>query len=110
MRTCKEAPGAKAQGAETCGTESTLTIDGETQSVIPTPPKVDLATALDVRREMAKVYRETRAGKIDTQDGAKLVFMLAQVGKMIEMHEIETRLAALEARNGNKLPSPSRAA
>lgn len=92
------------------GAKDGLTIDAETQSVIPTPPKIDLASALDIRREMAKVYRETKAGKIDTADGAKLVYMLAQVGKMIEMHEIETRLAALEARNGNKLPAPSRAA
>jgi len=87
-----------------------LTIDGVTGTVAPTPPKIDLATALDIRREMAKVYRETKAGKIDTADGAKLVYMLSQVGKMIELHEIETRLAALEARNGNKLLAPSRAA
>lgn len=86
--------------------ESTLTIDGETQSVIPTPPKIDLATALDVRREMAKVYREVRAKRVDPADGTKLVYILAQVGKMIELHEIESRLTALEERNGKSLPPP----
>lgn len=98
------------RGAEIGGTNERLTIDGVTGKVAPTPPKIDLATALDIRREMSKVYRETKAGKIDTADGAKLVYMLAQVGKMIELHEIELRLAALEARNGNKLPAPSRTA
>lgn len=92
------------------GVEIGLTIDSKTGTVAPTPPKIDLATALDVRREMARVYRETKAGKIDTQDGAKLVYMLAQVGKMIELHEIESRIAALEARNGNKLLAPPGAA
>ena len=92
--------------AENGGAKEGLTIDGVTGTVTPTPPKIDLASALDVRREMAKVYRETKAGKIDTADGAKLVYMLAQVGKMIELHEIETRLTALEARNGKPLPAP----
>lgn len=96
-------------GVAPCGTKEALTIDGDTQTVIPTSPKVDLATALDIRREMAKVYRETKAGKIETVDGAKLVYMLSQVGKMIELHEIETRLAALEdQRNRNQLPSRAR--
>lgn len=99
------------EGVEIVGAKEGVTIDGETQKVVGSPPKIDLANPLDVRREMAKVYRETRAGKIDTADGAKLVYMLAQVGKMIELHEVEARLTALEARqNGKQLPSPNRAA
>lgn len=93
----------EARGEGSCGAESPLIIDGETQTVIPTPPKIDLATALDVRREMAKVYRETKAGKIDTADGAKLIYMLSQVGKMIELEEIEARLGELEAQSGGRL-------
>lgn len=92
---------------ENGGAKEGLTIDGQTLSLVPTPPKIDLATPLDVRREMAKVYREAKAGKIDTQDGSRLIYMLSQVGKMIELHEVETRLAALEERqNGNRLTSP----
>ena len=95
---------------EIAGTKEGLVIDAESQTVIPTPSKIDLATAIDVRREMAAVYRATKAGKIDTADGAKLVYMLSQVGKMIELHEIETRLAALEERHGSKLLAPARQA
>lgn len=92
-----------AEIADSVGAKEGLTIDGATGNVTPPPPKVDLATALDVRREMAKVYRETKAGKIDTADGAKLVYMLSQVGKMIELHEIEARLTALEATKNQRV-------
>ena len=75
-----------------------LTIDGETQSVVPTPKKIDLGSSVDVRREMAKVYRETKSGKLDTADGAKLVYMLSQIGKLIELELVEKRLAEIERR------------
>jgi hypothetical protein len=57
---------------------------------------------------MAKVYRDTKAGKIDTADGAKLIYMLSQIGKMVELHEIETRIEALEGRSHAKLSGPAR--
>jgi hypothetical protein len=37
-----------------------------------------------------------RAGRIDTADGTKLAYVLAQLGKLIESGEIEKRLEALE--------------
>ena len=52
-----------------------------------------------VRREMAAVYREMRAGSIESQDGTRYVYVLAQVGKMIEQSELERRVAALENHN-----------
>lgn len=73
-----------------------LTIDGATLTVLPTPPTIHLKSLDQVRLEMAKVYRDSRQGRIDVADGAKLVFMLSQVGKMIELTELERRLAALE--------------
>ena len=96
-----------AETVENGGAKGGLTIDGTTQTILPPPPKIDLATPLDVRREMAKVYRDAKAGKIDTQDGSRLIYMLSQVGKMIELHEVETRLAALEAKSGNRLSAPN---
>ena len=73
-----------------------VTVDGATLTVLPTPPTIHLKTLDQVRLEMAKVYRDSRQGRIDVADGAKLVFMLSQVGKMIEMTDLERRLAALE--------------
>ena len=73
-----------------------VTIDGATLHVMPTPLTIHLKTADDVRLEMAKVYRDSRRGNINVSDGAKLVFMLGQIGKMIELSDIEKRIKKLE--------------
>jgi len=65
-------------------------------AVLPTPPRIDLKTIDDVRVEMAKVYRDMRAGRMDTADGTKLAYVLGQIGKLIESGELEKRLEALE--------------
>ena len=76
------------------------TIDGTTSEVLPTPPRVDLKTIDDVRLEMARVYREMRSGGMEAQQGARLVYVLSQIGKLIEIHEIEKRITVLETLNG----------
>ena len=55
---------------------------------------------------MARIYREAESGRRDTSEASKLVYMLGQIGKALEIVEIEARLRALEARNGNRLPAP----
>ncbi len=74
------------------------TIDGATLHVLPTPPTIHLKTADQVRIEMGKVYRDCRHGRLEVGDGAKLVFMLGQIGKMIELADLERRLIELEKR------------
>jgi hypothetical protein len=66
--------------------------------LLPTPSRrrVDLATIDDVRVEMAKVYREMKSHKIDTQDGTRLVYVLSQIGKMIEANDLHRRIEGLE--------------
>ena len=59
-------------------------------------PRINLATSDDVRREMAKVYRETRVGKIATSEATRLVYMLTQILKAHEVHVLEQKLLALE--------------
>jgi len=71
-------------------------LDRHTVAVLPTPPRIDLRTIDDVRVEMARVYRDMRGGKIDTQDGTRLAYVLSQIGKLIESGEIEKRLEAVE--------------
>lgn len=67
-------------------------------SVIPDDPtpRINLATSEDIRREMAKVYRETRCNKILPSNGTKLVYMLINILKAYEVTEIEKRLTGLE--------------
>ena len=63
---------------------------------LPTPPKIALQSMEDVRREAARVYREARAGRIETADASRLSFMLQGIAKMIEATSIERRISALE--------------
>jgi hypothetical protein len=73
--------------------------------VIDNPtPRINLATSEDIRREMAKVYRETRCNKILPSNGTKLVFMLMSILKAYESSEMEKRLTDLELAHleGNK--------
>ena len=65
--------------------------------VDPDPtPRINLSTSEDIRREMAKVYRETRCNKIMPSNGTKLVYMLINILKAYEVTEIEKRLTDLE--------------
>ena len=59
-------------------------------------PRINLATSEDIRREMARVYRETRCNKILPSNGTKLVYMLINILKAYETTEIEQRLKDLE--------------
>jgi hypothetical protein len=62
-------------------------------------PRINLSTSEDIRREMAKVYRETRCNKILPTNGTKLVYMLINILKAYEATEIEKRLTDLELAN-----------
>ena len=76
------------------------TIDGATLALVPTPGrwKAQLNTLEGVRRELARIYREAESGKRDTADASRLTFMLGQIGKLLELTEIERRLTAVEDR------------
>lgn len=77
-------------------------IDGTTGEVgaIPTPKGVryraKLDTLSDVKREIARVYREARSGVTETQDATKQVWMLQALGKVIETSDLEERVKQLE--------------
>lgn len=90
-----------------------VTIDGRTLQLVPTPSrrKAQLNSLEGIRREMARVYRDAEADRRDTAEASKLVYILGQIGRVIEVVEIETRLRALEERaDGLKLPLPRRSA
>jgi hypothetical protein len=75
---------------------SAVTIYEPTNIVDATPREIHLKTIDHVRLEMAKVYRDIKLQKIPTQDGTRLVYVLAQIGKMIELHDLEKRVNLLE--------------
>ena len=59
-------------------------------------PRINLASSEDVRREMAKVYRESRSGKLATSEATRLVYILTQILKAHEIYVLEKKLIALE--------------
>lgn len=71
-------------------------VEGELIPAEPTSRQIKLVTVMDCKREMARVYRDSRQGRIDIQDGTRLVYMLAQIGKLIEVSELEKRIETLE--------------
>lgn len=73
-------------------------IEGQVLQALPTP-QIKLATIEDCRREMARVYRDARTARIDSQDASRFVYILSQIGKLIELSDIEKRLEILEKQN-----------
>lgn len=61
-------------------------------------PRLNLSTSEDVRREMAKVYREARSRQIEPSEATKLVFILTQILRAHEQVVLEGRISALEQR------------
>ena len=68
----------------------------DTQIIEDPHPRINLSTSEDIRREMARVYRETRCNKILPSNGTKLVYMLINILKAYEITELEKRLTDLE--------------
>ena len=75
------------------------TIDGLTGKLIPLPSRarvLRLATVKEVRLELARLYREARAGKVAAADAAKFAFLLDRIRVCIIEHELEARVKLLE--------------
>jgi hypothetical protein len=58
--------------------------------------RLPLATASDVRRELARLYRDGKAGLRDVSDVSRLANVLSVLGRLIETSDLEERLLALE--------------
>lgn len=67
--------------------------DGQT----PRRLRLPLSTAEDVTRELARLYREGKAGQRDVGDVSKLANVLALLARLIETSDLEKRLERLEA-------------
>lgn len=72
------------------------TIDGATGLPEPGGGCIKLSTLRDIRLEMARVYRSVKRGKIEEAAGTKRVYILAVIGKIITVAELEKRVLELE--------------
>lgn len=66
------------------------------ESAAPPRMRLKLKTIDDVKMEMARLYREGKAGTRDVADVSRLANVLALLGRLIEGSDIERRLAAIE--------------
>lgn len=63
----------------------------------PTPThRLALSSLAGIRREMAKVYSDSRSGSLPTPDGSRLIFMLSKIGELVSECDLEKRIQALE--------------
>jgi len=84
------------------GWQGRTSIDESPEPPMPadkkTYAKAKLATATDVSRELAKLYREARSGRIDVSDASRLANMLSILARILSDSELEARIEALEQR------------
>ena len=68
-----------------------------------------LANLEGVRVEMARIYNDMKSGRRAPEEGSRLVYVLSQIAKVLELTEIERRLILLEQMtDGKQLPAPAR--
>ena len=80
-----------------CGDGAGETFDEEGSALAPPPRlKIDLRDAHAIRRELAAVYRDMRAGRIETQDGTRMAYVLDLIRKAYETSVLGDRLELLE--------------
>ena len=79
--------------------EEPETFDNQTGKPDPTPDRVKLSTLRDIRLEMSRVYRSVKRGKLEESQATKRVYILAEIGKIITVAELEKRVIELEERH-----------
>jgi hypothetical protein len=70
----------------------------------PTPSKIDLRDAHALRRELGSVYRDMRSGRIATQEGTRLAYVLDLIRKAFETEDLKQRLELIELTLARRKP------
>lgn len=58
--------------------------------------KIDLRDAHALRRELGSVYRDMRAGRLPTQDGTRLAYVLDLLRRAVETGTLQDRIDQIE--------------
>jgi len=85
---------AKTPGDMDSNLPQAVSMNGELLPPVPRPGS--LANVRSVRRELSRVYRDTRVGKLHPDDLGKLTYALNALSKVIELETFESRLKAVE--------------
>ena len=76
--------------------EAALVVDGVEVLARATRLRIPLRSAGDVQRELARLYRQMKAGEIAPADGTKLAYVLNLLRAAIEAGDLEQRIQTLE--------------
>jgi hypothetical protein len=77
--------------------------DGSAGTLSPPPgPKIDLRDPHAVRRELAAVYRDARAGHLDASAATRLGYLLSLLLRAFETTDQQDRIEALERTIGER--------
>lgn len=79
-------------GKESAGTQA----GGGNVLTLPTRPKIDLHDGHAIRRELATLYRDARAGQVNTRDATRLAYILDMLRKAYETCVLQDRLEQIE--------------
>lgn len=71
-------------------------VDEHGNLLIPTPTKIDLRDGHAIRRELGSVYRDMRSGRIETQEGTRLAYVLDMIRKAYETAVLQDRIDFME--------------
>ena len=87
---------------ETGVKQITETFDEYGHLLCPTPTKIDLRNSHAIRRELGAVYRDMRSGRIETQEGTRLAYVLDMIRKAYETAVLQERIESMERALGHK--------
>ncbi len=79
-------------GKKSAGTQT----GGGNVLTLPPRPKVDLHDGHAIRRELATLYRDARAGRVNTRDATRLAYILDMLRKAYETCVLQDRLEQIE--------------
>ena len=71
-------------------------VESERKTEDRSPMRIDLYNPTEIRREMGKVYRDMRTGKIPAQDGTRLAYVLDMIRKAYETEILQERITLIE--------------
>lgn len=71
-------------------------VESERKTEDRSPIRIDLYNPTEIRREMGKVYRDMRTGKIPAQDGTRLAYVLDMIRKAYETDILQERITLIE--------------
>ena len=69
------------------------------------PTNSRLNTMSAVRRELARLYRDCRTGRVPVSEGSRLTYMLMSLGRLIEMENATVEDMEYGQRNVYGIPS-----